>query len=297
VFLDDAAAPGGPANGQGVIAAADDQPKSAVDFGRRAAADMGRKDPSKAVDDLTQAIALDPNEADYYARRGEARIALNQKSLAIADFDAALRRRPQDASALIHRAELQLEAGSKAKALADADAALRIDTSGTSEGLHIAALYADAGEYDRAINAWDIWIKANPASGSLADALSLRCLYRGAMGRDLDQALNDCDRAVELRPGADGPLQNRGLVHVKQGEYALAIVDYDLALVDKNTALSLYGRGVAKMRQGRDYDGNTDIKAAIAKDPRVSAEARRYGLTASTLQPVPPVKMPLTAGR
>jgi hypothetical protein len=59
-----------------------------------------------------------------------------------------------------------------------------------------------------------------------------------------------------------------------------AIADYDAALrLQPHSAWSLYGRGLAKVRNGLASAGEQDIAAATAIQPRIEDEARQHGIT------------------
>ena len=97
-------------------------------------------------------------------------------------------------------------------------------------------------------------------------------------GRDLPQALSDCDQALRIRPNYESALKSRGLVFLKLDRPNDALVDYSSALKQNpKNAFSLYGAGLARLRKG-DNDGNADLDAAKAIDAEVADEYARYGL-------------------
>jgi hypothetical protein len=62
------------------------------------------------------------------------------------------------------------------------------------------------------------------------------------------------------------------------GQFEAAIRDYDAALkADPKIAESLYGRGVAKVKNG-DADGNADIAAAKALNPNIAELMAKLGV-------------------
>jgi tetratricopeptide (TPR) repeat protein len=115
----------------------------------------------------------------------------------------------------------------------------------------------------------------------LAQALNGRCWARALAGRDLDKALNDCNRAVRDNPKTSAFLDSRGLVYLRMGDLPKAIADYDAALALRpGAAWSLYGRGLAKARLGMKTDGQADLAAAVAVDPTLPDKAKTYGIAA-----------------
>jgi tetratricopeptide (TPR) repeat protein len=75
-------------------------------------------------------------------------------------------------------------------------------------------------------------------------------------------------------------LDSRGLVWLRRGEYDRAIADYDEALKARpNSAWSLYGRGLAKLKKGLKAEGEADLGAAARLDPHVPERAKAFGVS------------------
>ncbi len=175
--------------------------------------------------------------------RARALAARGDYPRAIEAFDDLIAVQPQFASAITERAFAREASGDLAGAMSDHDAVLRLAP-------------------DRS-NAWSHagWIRA------------LR-------GVELDRALAYCDKAVSLEAGMD-PLDSRGFVHFRRGEFDLALVDYDAALrLFPRSASTLYMRGLAKQRAGDPATGAADIKRALKIDPRIADLWKRRGVEA-----------------
>ena len=83
-------------------------------------------------------------------------------------------------------------------------------------------------------------------------AYNNRALSRAVAGSDLVAALADSDQALKLLPLNLEVRDTRGFIYLKLGDPALALNEYNAALtIDPNRALSLYGRGLARIRMGR----------------------------------------------
>ncbi len=65
-----------------------------------------------AIADLSQAIQLNPNEADFYYQRGLILASLSDRQAAVRDFDDAILRNPNHAWAYLHRGGISLNFGS-----------------------------------------------------------------------------------------------------------------------------------------------------------------------------------------
>jgi len=253
-----------------------------------------------------------PTTAAGYVAQGLALRAQDQATQAMDAFDQALVLDPQSAGALGGRAVMMAAApGMADKANADADAALKIDPNQES-AIVAKALLAEtdrrwsdeAGFLGRALKidphdgvalaaraGVELEKKAEPqARLDLAEArrfgagapyvLNLVCYEAAMRGFELDQALTDCDAAVKLAPKAADILDSRGFVLLRLKRDDEAIAQYDTVLtLEPFTAESLLGRSLAERRRGRAADADRDLQAALAADPKVSDEFKRYGVT------------------
>lgn len=255
------------------------EPTGAAGLARRGAAFASRKEYDKAIADLSRAVALAPDNADYVFERARAYQENNQPFLAMGDLNKSLELRPNDIPALTTRALFQLAGHDKPHALADLAAADRLAAKGADSRLDIAQVYMSAREPSLAVPQYDLWIAAHPEDARLGPALNGRCWARGLLGRDLDLALADCEKALKRDRKSAQALDTRGLVRLRQGQFDMAIADYDAALALRpGEAWSFYGRGLAKLRKGLTAEGKADIAAATALRPGVTEEAKAYGL-------------------
>lgn len=267
---------------------------------RRAAASAARGDYAAALADLDRAIARAPTNPQYFLDRAEARLgaygrtagsndaerreridalAIAPPAAALADLDQALKLKPEFSEALLLRGYIRLRQGDLGKADADFQKAQSAGPDKPQLGLQIASIYGSAAHFEQAVAHYDAWIAANPKSFLISEALNGRCWARALWGRQLDQALADCDQALKKGKLA-GVLDSRGLVRLRRGEFAAAIADYDAALkLQPKQAWSLYGRGLAKLKRGDAVGGAADIQAALALQPAIGEFAKQRGLT------------------
>ena len=112
-----------------------------------------------------------------------------------------------------------------------------------------------------------------------AAAYNTRCWVRAVIGRDLAQALADCNESLRLRPDDANVINSRGLVQFKLGAFDRAIADYGAAIArNAKSAGSFYGRGVAKLRSGDIAGGDADIAAAKAIRADIATVYAGYGV-------------------
>ncbi|MCZ3349639.1 tetratricopeptide repeat protein, partial [Acinetobacter baumannii] len=89
----------------------------------------------------------------------------------------------------------------------------------------------------------------------------------------------DCNKALQSGAANAATYDSRGLVYLKTGELGAAIDDYSSALrIDPRLASALYGRGLAKLKQGDRAGGNIDIAAAKAIQGSIADDFTRYGV-------------------
>lgn len=257
-----------------------DAPTTAEGFSGRGTALAARHEYKRAKDDLSHAIALAPTEPRYRLERARIEGASGDKAAASADLDAAVKMAPKDVAIRLARAGLRMAQDDEAGARADADAADAAAAPQSDARFELGMLYDSLGESTKALKQYDLWIDGHRNDSRVPLALNNRCWLRALAGTDLRQAIDDCNRAVHLRPNMAGFLDSRGLAHLRNGDTQKAIDDYDEALkLDPNIAGSLYGRGLAKRRLGDEAGAARDIAAAKAIDPKVANPFNEHGIT------------------
>jgi tetratricopeptide (TPR) repeat protein len=258
-------------------------PTDAAGFRRRGMAYASMQEFDRALADLTRACELAPGDADNRYERGVIYAKGGQAKPALEDFDAAIAAQPDDIDAHVARAELlqshpEADPASAATIKSDLDAVSRLAAPAASVRLTLSDLYNKLGDYSAAIGQIDQWLDNHPKEDR-AGGLNTRCWLRAAADRDLQQALEDCNQALALKPSApaetgsfigrdvapDNPayLDSRGLVYLRLGNFKDAIRDYDSALrLDANMPTALYARGLAELREGQKTQGDADLNAA-----------------------------------
>jgi tetratricopeptide (TPR) repeat protein len=267
--------------------AASDSSASSSDLMRRGLAEESRGLLDQALADISRACDLDSRDADCVYQRGMAHWRLREQDLALKDFDAAVQLSPNLYLARLARAELQLRQLQAAvtpdvdttAVKPDVDAVDRFAPQADNVRFTLAELYNNMDLYAQAVHEITVWISYHPDDVMLGSALNWRCWYRGEANQDLDQALQDCNRALHLAPGNPQALNSRALVYMRLGKLDDAIGDYDATLKQNpKLASSLFGRGLAELRKGQTAQGQADIAAAESINPRVGGFFARFGL-------------------
>ena len=92
------------------------------------------------------------------------------------------------------------------------------------------------------------------------------------------RTLLDCDALIRATPSL-AAYERRGLLHLMQrrglDDLQKAIADFSAAIaIDGARALSMYGRGMARLMAG-DSAGQNEMEAAIMLRPDIDAEFKR----------------------
>jgi tetratricopeptide (TPR) repeat protein/predicted aspartyl protease len=260
------------------------EPKNAAEYARRGNAFASRRDFAHAIEDLTRACELAPDQPDYFYERGLAWEQSNQPVAAIADFGRTISLMPNHIPALVARAELRLLAHQNPEAIEDLNAADRAATKEADARLRMALAYTQSDLLPQAITQLDSWIAAHDQDSRLPQALTQRCWARALIGQDLGKGLDDCNLAAKrldkANPNYAFILNSRGFVRLRLGDYDVSIKDFDVSLaMNAKNAWALYGRGIDKVRRGRVAEGQADMSAAAALSPEIAADYEKRGVS------------------
>jgi len=254
-------------------------PVTAQEFSQRGNARAARRDNKGALADMSRAVELAPDNAEYRFQRGLALMIGGEPGNAMADLDRALTIKPDYPEALSLRASARLRTGDKAGSRADLATLDRVLADASDMRLSMGGYYQEMDDPASAIPQYDRWIAAHPADNRIPMALNSRCWARALIGKDLDKAISDCDRALRLRPKTAAFLDSRGLARLRNGDLDKALADYNTALaLEPKLAWSLYGRGLVEHRKGMTAQARADIDAAIALDKDLPEEIKKIGL-------------------
>ena len=215
-------------------------------------------------------------KAQALVDRGMLRAQRSEDERAFADFGLALFLDPQGAAAHIQRGLLHQKRGAFAQAVVDFVAADKIDDESGGANYLPSAMAAQATTYRMQITQLSRRIAANP---NVAVNYNNRCWRRAVIGEDLESALADCNRALELQPNDAEALDSRGLVNLKRGDYDAALADYGAAVaLVPDRGHFIYGRGVAQYDLGMKDLAEADWRMADASEPGVAALYESYGV-------------------
>jgi tetratricopeptide (TPR) repeat protein len=177
---------------------------NAVMFLERAKYFLHHKEFARALDDLAEALRLNPQLADAWMVRATVRVELGDFQQALADVERRLQLEPPDPLALLTRGNLRAQLGELESARVDFTDFLR-QQPGT-----VLALRARAMSYARS--------------------------------QRFEEALADLQEALGVEPANAEVWLERGRVHQNQGDYPAALADYQKALELGPTEARIYNQ-------------------------------------------------------
>jgi tetratricopeptide (TPR) repeat protein len=268
-------------------------------------------DMAKAAGQAEAAIAANPRDAASYTLAAEIYALLEQPRAAFATLDrgnvaapdirlhvqrakllprsdsagrwaatqAALTLNPLYPDALSLRAVLEFEASDYRAAIGTYTTILEgspaTDPASANPLMSRGFVHAKLGQTAAAVNDF----RAAGAAAGTADGLNNVCWSLALYNTALPTALDSCDAALRLNPDWAPALDSKAFTLLRLGRYQEAIAIYDKALAQRpEAANSLFGRGVAKRRQGDRRGGDADVQAALTMDAGIAKMYAGYGV-------------------
>ncbi|MCW8140560.1 MAG: tetratricopeptide repeat protein, partial [Planctomycetota bacterium] len=200
-----------------------------------------------AVPDYAQAARLDPGRKVYRHNLGVNLAKAGDHTGALAAFDHALALAPDDKDVHVQRV-LSLQAlGRDEAAAAGLEALLRRWPTDVDAATTLGLLRFKRGEHAAAVEAYGLASRLRPD-----DAMHLvnRAVNLLELGR-LEQALDDCERALALSPRLASAWRVRGEVRLRAGAFASAIADLERSFELRADPLTQRLLDEARARLGR----------------------------------------------
>ena len=259
---------------------------AAIGFVNAAAADDGevcvRGSGSTAIEACTRALNSGRfdrrNLAIIYSNRGNQRERMGEFDKAIADHNEATRTDPTYAAGFMHRGNAYARHGEFDRAIADHSEAIRLGPNDADAFYNRGYTYSTKGDHERAVADYTKGIELAANNSRL---WGQRCWSRAVVGKQLQEAIDDCNKANSLSPTIPQIFGYRGFIYLKLGQFDKALADYDAAFALTKIpghADWLYGRGVTKLRKGDTAGGNADIEKAKTIKADIAEEYAKYGI-------------------
>lgn len=219
---------------------------------------INKRDLVHAIETLSMAVDLDPDNVVTLNLRGLAYQRSGKDDLAMADYNLALQKRPTY-GVPYNRGLIQLRRGALQSALDDFDLSISYAPKfllGWTNRARVRTLMKD---YDGAIADFAEAEKIDPTAPQLTGN---RCITYGLMGR-FDAAFADCNGLIEKEPKNVFGFNNRADVNMMKGNFDAALKDYTTALkINPNNVRAHSGRGQIYERRKDVAQARADYRAA-----------------------------------
>lgn len=196
--------------------------KTAKDYVLEGTAQSLRGEYERAIQTLSKALELDPDNATAYMHRGIALLESGQPDPAIEDFSASLQRE-QNAFCYYNRALAWLAKHDFERALRDLDEAVRLSPQDAESYNLRAIVHSGLGDQERAIADSERAIELGHPN-----AWNNKAIFLEKAGRE-EEALEDWNRALEVEPENALALCLRGLLLLRLGRKPEARRDLEQA--------------------------------------------------------------------
>ncbi len=223
-----------------------------------------QESPEQGLADLNDAVKLAPNDPKPLRTRGAIKLSLKDPDGAVADFDAALKLAPDDAST--HEAKA-LTLGTQQKwdeARASLDRALELAPNSIEVLLQRGRINILAGKREAGLADFSEVLRIDADN---VPALLLRA--EAAIPDHLDEALEDLNKALDLRPGLVPALRQRASLLAHAKKFTAAESDLKLARklepTDQSAALQLAAVYVV---EGKTADALQLYAEILQADPK-----------------------------
>ena len=213
----------------------------------------------RAVQDFTQAIALNPKFADAYYNRGNAHSIKGEYDKAIRDYTQVIALNPKFADAYYNRGTIYSNKGDFAEAIKDFNKAIDLNPKDARFYYNRGVTYGKTGDFAEAIKDFNKAIDLNPED---AQGYNGRGVAYGKIG-DFEAAIADFNKAIDLAPEDAGAYNNRGLAYRSKGEFDAAIQDYNKAIeVNPEHVSAYYNKGEAWLHLKEWEKAKADLTTA-----------------------------------
>jgi rhomboid protease GluP len=193
----------------------------------------------EALNLLTRAIALFPNNAAYFVDRAAANRYLEHYENCLADSKRAVQLEPQNKRAI----------------------------------RELAAAYHTLGQYQAAIEIYSRLLAIDPKS---AMSYNNRAWSYDALG-EYAKAIDDCDKALKIDPNAANALDTQGVAFLLQSNYTQAQQDFDQYIKLKpNEGAGLYHRALLYKKLGKTNLADQDLAAARKSDYKLESWEQKF---------------------
>ena len=222
---------------------------------------------AEAISTFQQAIALDPNEADYHHGFGNVYSGLGRHEEAIVAYQQAITLDPNYALPHNGLGNVYRNLGHHEEAISAYQRAIALDPKNAYFHNGLGNVYSDLGHHEEAISAYQQAIALDPKNAYPHS--NLGNVYSG-LGRH-EEAIVAYQQAITLDPNYALPHNGLGNVYRNLGHHEEAISAYQRAIaLDPKNAYFHNGLGNVYSDLGRHEEAISAYQQAIALDPKLA---------------------------
>ncbi len=270
-----------------------------------------------AIETYSDAINLNPHNANTHNNRGIAYAEKGKLDNAIKDYNIAIQLRPdypnviytnkgnyglaiQEAIKMIelnfelsqtyhNRAVTYSKKGEVELAIKDYTKAIELYPDNPNTYYNRGNIYYEKGDYDRAIEDYTEVIELKP---DLANAYINRGNVYSDIG-DYDRAIKDHTKAIELNPNSANAYNNRGVAYGEKDDADCAIENYTKAIeLNPNHDIAYYNRGIVWLQLQEWNKAKADLTTAKRLGIDIIAMFHNFYKDVETYQKNHLVKLP-----
>ncbi|MBI5209137.1 MAG: tetratricopeptide repeat protein [Elusimicrobia bacterium] len=239
---------------------------------------LKRREYLKAIESLTQALALRGPPGRILQMRAEVYSQIGNKTLAMADMQVVLERDTGNASVYDSLGSVKLRLHDYESAIADLTRALEIDGTMANALLHRALAKAGMGQTKAALKDFQKALDLKPTD---EDALIHLCWAKRVAG-DADGGLRLCAKALDAEPDNPAALLHKGLCLLATNEPHRAIDTLHKAEVKgARPAENLLAQAVAHAKVKQYRQAHELYRSAVLLDPDARAPEIGFGAPAA----------------
>ncbi len=204
-------------------------PQDARPFAWLGLLELARNRVDQAKSYLRQATLCAPSDPDVLAVLGELHSRLHENGEAIAIYERLTQLRPKDPLAWQQLSRLYAETDQWARGYDAVTHAAALNPVDLRTQRYLGKIALTLEHYSEAGKAYAQVLANNPDDPSALTAAAMITLRTHPAPADLDQAQQQIERALALRPSGTAYLV-RGQIHLAQRQYSPAIADFKAAL-------------------------------------------------------------------
>jgi tetratricopeptide (TPR) repeat protein len=228
--------------------------------------EMGELDTS--IDDFSKAIEISPEVYEYFFNRGNAYFDLGKYQLAVSDYDVAIKINPGDSALFNNRGNAFEKLGEIENSLANYSESVRLDPDNPDTYYNRASLFLKQGQYLEAIHDLNELIAKVPNDFMAYHMRGLAWKNK----RNFEQAINDFSESIWLNPGFSQSFIERG--------YSISQIDYP----ERNEKVSLENEKYISRFEKQDYVKEIEGMRSIPIDQVIKDVKEAQNLVAINLK-------------